>query len=163
MTKCKYIFLLSCIISNLEINAQIELSRDVIGSAGLSSSTENIHISHTIGEPLTLRLENSSIHTMGFQQPDAMPISEFPFAVPGGISPNGDNVNDSWLPMGFENYPNATVKVFDRWGQEVFYANSEMAPWDGRLDGKELPIADYYYIIDLGNGQQYHGVVTLKK
>jgi gliding motility-associated-like protein len=38
-----------------------------------------------------------------------------------------------------------------------------MAPWDGTFDGKALPTADYYYILDLGNGQTYNGVVTLKK
>ena len=26
-----------------------------------------------------------------------------------------------------------------------------------------LPTADYYYILDLGNGEKYNGVVTLKR
>ena len=148
---------------NLPIFSQVELSRDVIGSAGQALSGSNIQMSYTIGEPFTATLQNNSIHTLGFQQPDALTASELPFAIPGGLSPNGDLINDTWLPIGFENYQNATVKVFNRWGQEVFYATSKMEPWDGTFEGKELPTADYYYIIDLGDGQQYNGVVTLKK
>ena len=144
-------------------HSQLELSRNVIGTSGQSTSGTNMQMSYTIGEPFTATLQNNSIHTLGFQQPDALPASELPFAVPGGLSPNGDLVNDNWLPIGFENYPEATVKVFDRWGQEVFYATSKMAPWDGTLGGNALPTADYYYIIDLGDGQQYNGVVTLKQ
>ena len=130
-------------------HSQLELSRNVIGTSGQSTSGTNMQMSYTIGEPFTATLQNNSI--------------QLPFAVPGGLSPNGDLVNDNWLPIGFENYPEATVKVFDRWGQEVFYATSKMAPWDGTLGGNALPTADYYYIIDLGDGQKFNGVVTLKR
>ena len=159
----KHLVLGLSFLTSLSLCAQIELSRDVMSCAGQSVSSSNMQMSYTIGEPFTLTLENSAIHTIGFQQPDSKPVTELPFAVPGGISPNDDNINDTWLPLGFENYPNATVKVFNRWGQEVFYATSKMAPWDGTFDGKALPTADYYYILDLGDGQTYNGVVTLKK
>lgn len=159
----KKIFLFAFALISFNGFTQIELSRDVMGSAGQSVSNDNLQMSYTIGEPFTATIQNNIIKTLGFQQPDALPASELPFAVPGGLSPNGDGINDYWLPIGFENYPEATVKVFDRWGQEVFYATSKMVPWDGTLGGNELPTADYYYIIDLGDGQQYNGVVTLKK
>ena len=142
---------------------QIELSRDVMSSAGKAISASSIQMSYTIGEPFTATIQNNLINTLGFQQPDMLPATELSFEIPGGLSPNDDNINDTWLLTGFQNYPDATVKVFDRWGQEVFYATSIMAPWDGTFDGKDLPTADYYYIIDLGDGQKYNGVVTLKK
>ena len=34
---------------------------------------------------------------------------------------------------------------------------------DGTYNGIDLPTADYYYILDLGNGEKYNGVVTLKR
>ena len=159
----KHLLLGLSFLTSLSLCAQAELSRDVIGTAGQSVSSSNIQMSYTIGETFTATIQNDIIKTLGFQQPDSKPVTELPFAVPGGISPNDDNINDTWLPVGFENYPNATVKVFNRWGQEVFYATSQMAPWDGTFDGKALPTADYYYIIDLGYGQKFSGVVTLKK
>jgi gliding motility-associated-like protein len=151
------------VVVNFFFFSQIELSREVIGSAGQSVSNDHLQMSYTIGETFTATIQNDIIKTLGFQQPDVLPATELPFAIPGGLSPNDDNINDTWLLTGFENYPDARVKVFDRWGQEVFFATSTMAPWDGTFEGKDLPTADYYYIIDLGDGQKYNGVVTLKK
>jgi gliding motility-associated-like protein len=97
---------------------------------------------------------------------DTVTVSENPepcFSIPGGLSPNGDNVNDTWTLNGLDNYPLAVIKVFNRWGQVIWSGDSESAGWDGTYEGKEMPTADYYYAIDLGNGEQYNGVVTLKR
>ena len=85
------------------------------------------------------------------------------FSIPGGISPNGDGSNDTWTIGGLSAYPEAMVSVFDRWGQKVYAGDSSSDAWDGTYDGKNLPTADYYYILDLGNGETYNGVVTLKR
>ncbi len=70
-----------------------------------------------------------------------------------GISPNGDDINDSFLIDGIENYPNNSVSVFNRWGNMVFhqngYKNEWKATWDDR---KELPDGTYFYILNLGDG-----------
>ena len=151
------------ILTSLSLCAQIQLSRDVMSSAGQSVSGTNIQMSYTIGEPFTATLQNNWIHTLGFQQPNTKPATELPFAIPGGISPNGDGVNEYWDIQGLEDYPNATVTVFNRWGQKVYSGTSQDPAWDGTTNGRECPTADYYYIIDLGDGQKFNGVVTLKK
>jgi gliding motility-associated-like protein len=145
------------------IHAQLEISRDVIGAAGQSVSNSNMQMSYTIGEPFTATIENNKFHTLGFQQPDSKPATELPFAIPGGLSPNGDGNNDSWDIQGLADYPDASVTVFDRWGRKVYSGTSQYPAWDGTTNGRECPTADYYYVIDLGNGQTYNGVVTLKK
>ncbi len=159
----KKIFL--CTFAFISFNGftQIELSRDVMGSAGQSVSNDNLQMSYTIGETFTSTIQNDIIKTLGFQQADVLPADELPFAIPGGLSPNGDGINDTWDIQGLEDYPNASISVFDRWGKKLFFNTSASEPWDGTFDGKELPTADYYYIIELGNGEKYHGVVTLKK
>ena len=159
----KHLLLGLSFLTSLSLCAQIELSRDVMSSAGQSVSSSNMQMSYTIGEPFTLTLENSTLHTLGFQQPDTKPATELPFAIPGGISPNGDGVNEYWDIQGLADYPNATVTVFNRWGQKVYSGTSQDPAWDGTTNGRECPTADYYYIIDLGNGEKYNGVVTLKK
>ena len=155
--------LTALVLTNFALNCQIELSRDVIGSAGQSVSNDNLQMSYTIGEPFTATIQNDIIKTLGFQQPDVLPATELPFIIPGGLSPNGDGINDTWNIQGLEDYPNASISVFDRWGKKLFFSNSSSEPWNGTFDGKELPTADYYYIIELDNGKKYHGVVTLKK
>jgi gliding motility-associated-like protein len=89
--------------------------------------------------------------------------SEYCFEIPGALSPNSDKNNDTWEITGLQNYPNAIISVFDRWGQKVYDGTSTSAPWNGKYQEKDLPTADYYYIIELGNGDTYNGVVTLKR
>jgi gliding motility-associated-like protein len=159
----KKIFLFAFALISFNGFTQIELSRDVIGSAGKSVSNDNLQMSYTIGEPFTATIQNNIIKTLGFQQPDALPATELPFAIPGGLSPNGDGINDTWNIQGLEDYPGTSISVFDRWGKKLFFSTSASEPWNGTFEGKELPTADYYYIIELDNGEKYHGVVTLKK
>ncbi|MDG2152400.1 MAG: gliding motility-associated C-terminal domain-containing protein [Crocinitomicaceae bacterium] len=85
------------------------------------------------------------------------------FFIPGGLSPNGDGTNETWSIGGLSEYPEAKVSVFNRWGQQVYTGDYSTAAWDGTSNGNDLPTADYYYILDLGNGEKYNGVVTLKR
>ena len=69
------------------------------------------------------------------------------------ITPNGDGINDTWVIYNIENHPGSTVRVFNRWGKEVFYSKDYKNDWDGHYrDYKEnLPSSgSYFYQIDLG-------------
>jgi gliding motility-associated-like protein len=66
------------------------------------------------------------------------------------LSPNGDNINDFWEIDNIWHYPNAQIKVFNRWGQVVFEAVNYQNDWDGSgPNGERLPIGAYYYIIEI--------------
>ncbi|MEA1898950.1 MAG: gliding motility-associated C-terminal domain-containing protein, partial [Bacteroidota bacterium] len=70
------------------------------------------------------------------------------------FTPNDDGANDVWNIRGILAYPECIVKVYNNWGVMVF--NSPLGypvPWDGTNNGKELPAGTYYYVIDLGNGE----------
>ena len=68
------------------------------------------------------------------------------------FSPNGDGINDVWIIKYLEWYPDATIQIFNRIGQEVFSGTSSSMPWDGKSKGVALPVATYYYMINLRNG-----------
>jgi len=70
------------------------------------------------------------------------------------FTPNGDGVNDTWHIKNIELYPNNTVEINNRNGNLVYKNERAITQWDGTYykDGKDLPAATYYYIIDLGNG-----------
>ncbi|MCC6838936.1 MAG: gliding motility-associated C-terminal domain-containing protein [Flavobacteriales bacterium] len=69
--------------------------------------------------------------------------------VPSGFTPNGDGHNDTWV-LGFgELFPNMEVQVFSRWGEPLFHSIGYAVPWDGKFDGKGVPMGTYYYVIDL--------------
>ena len=87
--------------------------------------------------------------------------------IPSVFTPNADGINDTWQIYGMELYPNATIKVFNRWGQTVFESNeTEYVPWDGtsNIDIIDQEIATYYYVIDLNiDNKNYNGSVTIKR
>jgi FOG: PKD repeat len=75
-----------------------------------------------------------------------------PVTVPNAFSPNGDGIHDTWQITNLSDYPGATVEVFNRYGQRVYYSSGYRTPWDGRMNGNPLPVATYYYVIHLKNG-----------
>jgi gliding motility-associated-like protein len=87
-----------------------------------------------------------------------------PVKVPNSFSPNGDGTNDTWVITNLQDYPGATVEVFNRYGQAIFKSSGYSTPWDGRFNGKDIPVATYYYVINLKNGfAPLTGSVTIVK
>lgn len=74
-----------------------------------------------------------------------------PVKVPNAFTPNNDGINDTWVLGNLPDYANATVEIYNRYGQVVYRANAQSRPWDGTYKGAPLPVATYYYIIDLRN------------
>lgn len=85
-----------------------------------------------------------------------------PIAPPNVFSPNGDGVNDFWQVNAIREYPDAQVKIFNRWGKELFYSIGYENPWDGTFNGEILAPGVFYYVIDLKDGYEpVTGTVTI--
>ncbi|MCK0189553.1 gliding motility-associated C-terminal domain-containing protein, partial [Arenibacter sp. F20364] len=70
------------------------------------------------------------------------------------ISPNGDGFNDSVYINCIGDYPNNTLEVYDRYGNEVFAASGYDNTWMGTGKNGNLPKGTYFYILDLGDGTE---------
>ena len=81
--------------------------------------------------------------------PVKVTISSSDLKFPAMVSPNGDGINDTWKLQGIENYSNALVRIYNRFGGIVFQSVGYPAPFDGTSNGKPLPGGSYYYIIEL--------------
>jgi gliding motility-associated-like protein len=80
------------------------------------------------------------------------------------ITLNGDGLNDTWHIENIEHYPKCHIQVFTRWGAKIFESSGYSIPWDGTHDGKQLPMAAYYYIIQLDDKEKpITGSITLIK
>jgi gliding motility-associated-like protein len=94
------------------------------------------------------------------------------FEIPTLVTPNNDTHNDNWYIPGLENYPNASVQIFNRWGSKVFEADKYANDWDGRVNrgfrtdvkNGKVPPATYYYILQLndGNSKAFKGYIELQ-
>ena len=86
--------------------------------------------------------------------------------IPNVFTPNGDNYNDTWYFDEAAGFPEMVVEIYDRWGKLVWRSERGYPePWDGRsLNGHEMPVDSYYYVIELNNGDdQIVGTVTIVK
>ena len=84
--------------------------------------------------------------------------------IPTGFTPNNDNIHDEWVIYGLIDFPDVVVKVYNRWGQEVFSSSGYTKPWDGKYNGVDLPTAAYYYVIELNESDKvFNGIVTIKR
>jgi gliding motility-associated-like protein len=82
--------------------------------------------------------------------------------ISNAFTPNGDGINDTWAVTGLEYDQTALVKIFTRYGQQVYLSKGYGVPWNGEYQGKKLPTGAYYYIINAKNGTQtYSGEVTI--
>lgn len=64
------------------------------------------------------------------------------------LTPNGDNINDTWIIINAQRFFKSQVRVFNRWGKEVFSAKGYNNNWRGTSNGETLPTGSYYYQID---------------
>ncbi len=85
------------------------------------------------------------------------------FFIADVLTPNGDGANDEWIIGGLEFFPNSMVQVYNRWGQLLFESRGYNTRWDGMWNGRQLPVADYYYVITYDETQDpITGTVTIK-
>ncbi|MEZ4889549.1 MAG: gliding motility-associated C-terminal domain-containing protein [Crocinitomicaceae bacterium] len=91
--------------------------------------------------------------------------TEISTLIPNVISPNGDGLNDVWkLEFIHLLYPQATVQIFNEWGQLLFQSEGYTTPWDGTYHGKDVPDGNYFYVINLNADVEqpiYKGVLLV--
>lgn len=80
------------------------------------------------------------------------------------ITPNNDGIHDVLTIKGIENYPNNTLKIYNRWGVLVYATkayDTNSNYFDGTSDAratvsqdKKLPSGTYFYILEYGKTDQ---------
>jgi gliding motility-associated-like protein len=71
---------------------------------------------------------------------------------PNIFTPNGDNVNDRFVPqpLSIPRTQIIGVKIFNRWGEMLFEGDNSRPDeqWDGKYKGKLVPQDTYVYVIE---------------
>jgi gliding motility-associated-like protein len=74
--------------------------------------------------------------------------------VPNVFSPNGDELNDVFLPItrGVKFYD---LSIYDRWGARIFSTTDQLTGWDGSYQGEQSKNDVYTWKIKLSanNGE----------
>lgn len=66
---------------------------------------------------------------------------------PNAFSPNGDNKNDFFRPVGTIRYSDYMCIIADRWGNVVFQSNTDQIGWEGNFKGEKCEVGTYFYLV----------------
>jgi gliding motility-associated-like protein len=70
---------------------------------------------------------------------------------PNAFSPNNDGINDVFVPLvrGYCMWQNAEWYIYNRWGQQVFFARGSqiLSGWDGSFNSQYAPAGVYMYLL----------------
>ncbi len=92
------------------------------------------------------------------------------YHLPNLFTPNGDGKNDEFTPFPYTSVSEVNMKIFDRWGKEVFETHDPDIKWDGKDRTTNQPCSDgtYFYICDVFEitlsgtvKRNIHGSVTI--
>lgn len=67
--------------------------------------------------------------------------------VPNVFSPNGDGVNDVFIPQMLAPPTRYNLEVFDRYGRPVFSSNALGNGWNGTLNARSVSEGVYYWVL----------------
>lgn len=76
------------------------------------------------------------------------------------FSPNGDGVNDTWIPLPGYQFEEWLIRVVDNSGKLVFFSKSIGDRWDGTSQGRQVPEGTYYWMLE-AKGTSYRGALNL--
>jgi gliding motility-associated-like protein len=88
---------------------------------------------HTYGRPFALR--------------DSAPCFNCKIFIPNAFSPNNDGRNDVFRPETSCELASYELRVFNRWGDEVFASQSPEQGWDGSIKSQPAAAGVYVYIV----------------
>lgn len=90
---------------------------------------------------------------------DDLPCDEPYIYIPNAFTPNGDGEND-FFRVRSELIDQATMMIFNRWGEKIFQSGNLEPGWDGTYLGKNLSPDVFGYLIE---GTCYNGEKFVKK
>lgn len=78
------------------------------------------------------------------------PVASMPtLFIPNAFTPDMSGLNDLFRPVFRDEEPEIyTLRIYNRWGQEIFESSDPGQGWDGTMKGAECPGDVYVYIIE---------------
>jgi gliding motility-associated-like protein len=155
---------LTVIVSTTATNPQYEwfLNNNLI-----SNATEDMYVATEFGDYKVIINENTGCEgSREFQFTINEPFNPFPDVekIPNLISPNGDNINETWvIPAKYVNGTNTDVTIMTNQGKVVLKTNNYQNNWPEDQLNLTSVNQVYYYIITTSDNETKRGSITIIK
>lgn len=112
---------------------------------------------------LEVRSENNCVDTVGRWLKIDPDITVF---IPNAFTPNENGIGaNNTFKITADGFEKMEMRIFNRWGEEVFFTNKLEIGWDGKYKGETAQQDVYMYVVKVWNlnGKEfnYYGTVTL--
>lgn len=110
------------------------------------------------GDDVTFYIKRTDTYTVrvvdenGCESTATIDMEFIDIEIPNFFTPDGDGKNDVWIPRNITQFPDIFIKIYDRYGREVYRIKDNEDGWNGLYQEADLPTGDYWYIIKL-NGE----------
>jgi gliding motility-associated-like protein len=105
-------------------------------------------MSIVLSGPGVVGVQATDINGCAVQGQVQVVLDDCSIVVPNVFTPNGDGINDTWLPTG--GYVAANAEIWNRWGNLVFTGNVAGTGWDGRSPaGTYCSDGTYFYTLEI--------------
>jgi len=94
---------------------------------------------------IRLTIENDG-HCRDSFQVSVCVLDTISLFIPTAFTPNEDGKNDVFI-ITSTSITEATIEIYNRWGEKIFYADDPRKGWDGFYRGKLCPTDYYVYTI----------------
>lgn len=85
--------------------------------------------------------------------------------IPKFFTPNDDGINDFWNIQGLKPEINSksTIAIYDRYGKLIKEISAIGKGWNGKINNLLMPSDDYWFVLNLENGNTAKGHFALKR
>ena len=137
---------LTTVVQFIDQSSHTDNWRWTFGDQQLSFEQNPTHLYQDTGLFVVTLIANNQ-----YQCPDTVSLNihvkEVPsLYIPNSFTPNGDGLNDQFLAV-INDYEEFEMRIFDRWGQQLFMSNDPAVGWDGTFKGADVKMDVYVYIV----------------
>lgn len=115
-----------------------------------------LNIANPTGQPTAQTIYYvTGVDINGCLSKDSVTIYVTNGIIPNAFTPNGDGINDEFKfkkanpLLAFK-----SLRIYNRWGQEVFYSTFDDIGWNGEYKGTKCEVGSYYYLVEYAIGQR---------
>lgn len=83
-------------------------------------------------------------------------------AVMSSLSPNEDGEQSKFVILGADRFPDNELVIFNDLGLEIYRKNNYSNNWNGKFQGRTLPLGVYYYVFRTGTEEVLSGYLYMR-
>lgn len=127
---------------------------------GDGTTSDEVHPDHVYKKAGTYQVKLGVVNANGCSDEIVQTVTvtnDNPLNAPATFSPNGDGVNDSFIPEVLKHMKGFfKFSVYETTGIMVYSSDATNSPWNGRMDnglGQLAPAGEYVWVVDFLDGE----------